>query len=98
MIRDLVAALDWVKEHIGEYGGNPKKIAEAHLVALLTAREGTLPSCLYGAIQKVVLLSGTYDLLAYKGDRDFPWEKAIKLLFLKLFEGKKNLPHFSPVL
>ncbi|MGQ9473068.1 MAG: alpha/beta hydrolase [Candidatus Caldatribacteriaceae bacterium] len=103
MTQDLVDALDWIKKHAEEYGGNPEKIvlgghsAGAHLVALLTVEEGILPSYLYQSIQKVVLLSGPYDLLAYRGNLDLPWEKAIELLFFKLFEGKKNLRHFSPV-
>lgn len=103
MTKDLVAALTWVYEHIEEYGGNPKQLtlsghsAGAHLVALLTVGKGLLPSFLYRAVKKVVLLSGPYDLLAYEGNLNIRWEEVVELLFVSLFEGRKNLRSFSPV-
>lgn len=103
MTRDIIAALSWVYEHIGEYGGNPEQLvlgghsAGAHLVALLTVEEGMLPPFLAQAVQRVVLLSGPYDLLAYQGNLGIRWEEVVELFFLGLFQGKKNLSRFSPV-
>jgi acetyl esterase/lipase len=103
MTRDLVAALTWVYEHIEGYGGDPRRLvlgghsAGAHLVALLTVGEGALPPLLYKAVQKVLLLSGPYDLPAYQGTLDIRWEDVVEFFFLNLFEGKKNLYRFSPV-
>ncbi|MGC8778735.1 MAG: alpha/beta hydrolase, partial [Candidatus Caldatribacteriaceae bacterium] len=64
MTKDLVTALTWIYDHIGEYGGDPERLtlgghsAGAHLVALLTVGESALSPFLYRAIKKILLLSG----------------------------------------
>ncbi|MEN3188273.1 MAG: alpha/beta hydrolase [Atribacterota bacterium] len=103
MTKDIVTALTWVYEHIEEYGGDAKKLtlsghpAGAHLVALLTVGKDSLPFPLYQAVKKVLLLSGPYDLLAYKGNIDIRWKEVVELLFINLFEGRRNLRSVSPV-
>lgn len=103
MTDDVVRALHWVSQHIEEYGGNPQEVvlgghsAGAHLVALLTVNNRSLPISLSSSIRKVVLLSGPYDLLAYEGTLDVKGEKLLELFFTNMFRGRKNLTRFSPL-
>lgn len=62
--QDVAASLAWVRDHIGSYGGDPKRIhvlghsAGAHLVALV----GTDPAYLAAHKMKLTDLAGIYPI------------------------------------
>jgi acetyl esterase/lipase len=96
-------AIEWVHEHISNYGGNPHHLilmghsAGAHLVALLTVQDDLLPPVIFSDIKKVVLLSGPYHLPAYRGYLQTEFRGIVEKVFLHLFGGEENLPEISPV-
>ncbi len=71
IIADAALALEWVREHISEYGGDSQRIvlmghsAGAHLAAMLTLNEAYLRPETHAAIQGFVGLAGPYDFLPF---------------------------------
>ncbi|MBL4828199.1 MAG: alpha/beta hydrolase [Spongiibacteraceae bacterium] len=69
IIDDARLSVEWVKEHIGEYGGDAERIflmghsAGAHMAAMLTLNEQYLSTETYGRIKGFVGLAGPYDFL-----------------------------------
>jgi len=69
VVQDIAAALQWVRDHIHEYGGDPRTIvlaghsAGAAHVANYVARTAS-PEVPYPAVQGAVLCSGMYDIVA----------------------------------
>jgi len=65
--RQAAAALDWVRQHIAEYGGDPTRIAlgghsaGAHLAAMCINGEAGRPGGT-GAVRSALLVSGLFDL------------------------------------
>lgn len=59
IVAQMVRALAWTRQHVGQYGGNPQRITVAghsaggHLAAMLLAGDAT---------QKALSISGLYDL------------------------------------
>lgn len=65
-IEDGAAALNWVREHIAEYGGDPKRIAmlghsAGGIMATLLNLDGPRYGLEPGTVRAVVSLSGLYD-------------------------------------
>lgn len=69
IIKDSKQIVEWVKTHIGQYHGDPKRLflmghsAGAHLAAMLTLNENYLESETYQSIKGFIGLAGPYDFL-----------------------------------
>ena len=92
MIDDTKHAVEWVKTHISEYGGDSHKIflmghsAGAHLAAMLTINENYLPPATYHSIKGFIGLAGPYDFL--------PFTEAYQSV---VFGPKENYPASQPI-
>jgi acetyl esterase/lipase len=80
-LEDVARAVRWTYEHIGEYGGDPRRLflcghsAGAHLVALAALDERYLEAegLPADAVAGVVGLSGPYDVALLKEDAGWCW-------------------------
>ncbi len=69
IMSDASHAVEWVKAHIADYGGDPKRLflmghsAGAHIAAMLTLNESYLPPETYKSIKGFIGLAGPYDFL-----------------------------------
>ncbi|MDP8223824.1 MAG: alpha/beta hydrolase [Candidatus Lernaella stagnicola] len=94
---DVAAGLNWIHDHIAEYGGDPERIvvgghsAGSHLVALMLLKDDlrALLSFAPTDLAGVVLLSGAYDL-----ERDNLLDPKI---LLKVMGSEENLNAAQPI-
>jgi acetyl esterase/lipase len=106
-IKDVARAVAWVREHVGEYGGNPERLclaghsAGGHLVALLAMdetylqAEGLKPSDIKG----VIAVSGIYRIPSQEMLRslDGPDASPIRLDQLFPLRGDNSRTHRFPI-
>jgi acetyl esterase/lipase len=89
---DTKHAVEWVKTHIAEYGGDPKRLflmghsAGAHIAAMLTLNENYLVPAAYSSIKGFIGLAGPYDFLPFTD----AYQKVV-------FGPKENYPNTQPV-
>ncbi len=92
IMRDATRAVEWVKAHIAEYGGDPDKLflmghsAGAHIAAMLTLNEKYLAPDTYRSIKGFIGLAGPYDFL--------PFTDAYQKI---VFGPVENYPNTQPV-
>jgi len=92
IIDDAKQSVEWVKAHIGEYGGNPDNIflmghsAGAHLGAMLTLNEDYLSSMTIQSIKGFIGLAGPYDFLPFTD----AYQKEV-------FGPEENYPSSQPI-
>jgi acetyl esterase/lipase len=92
IMHDATRAVEWVKEHITEYGGDPGNLflmghsAGAHIAAMLTLNEKYLASETYRNIKGFIGLAGPYDFLPFTDE----YQKIV-------FAPEKSYPNTQPV-
>ncbi len=92
IMHDAAYAVQWVKDHIADYGGDPKQLflmghsAGAHIAAMLTLDESYLTPETYHAIKGFIGLAGPYDFLPFTD----AYQKVV-------FGPKENYPKTQPV-
>ncbi len=92
IMADTGAAVSWVAQHIGDYGGDSSRIylmghsAGAHLAAMLTLNESYLREDIYRSISGFIGLAGPYDFLPFTED----YQRT-------LFGPEENYPASQPI-
>jgi acetyl esterase/lipase len=92
IMRDATQSVEWVKAHIADYSGDPKRLflmghsAGAHIAAMLTLNEKHLTPSTYRNIKGFMGLAGPYDFLPFTDD----YQKIV-------FGPVENYPNTQPV-
>ncbi len=92
IMQDAARSVQWVKDHIADYGGNPGQLflmghsAGAHIAAMLTLDESYLSTATYRAVKGFIGLAGPYDFLPFTD----AYQKVV-------FGPKENYPNTQPV-
>jgi acetyl esterase/lipase len=74
IISDASAAVEWVHNNIGRYGGDPKKIflmghsSGAHMAAMLAVNPAHLSQATYADIKGLIGVAGPYHFLPFSED------------------------------
>ncbi|VAW73839.1 hypothetical protein MNBD_GAMMA12-3703 [hydrothermal vent metagenome] len=92
LIRDAAKSIEWVKQNISRYSGNPNSIflmghsAGGHMAATLAYDRQYLKPTTWKSIKGMIGLAGAYDFHPFKQDYQF-----------KIFSPKSNYRNSQPI-